>query len=433
VLGATLFVYCVTGFAGFLVIEAGAPWIVGAFKIKPESLPVAITSLRIAGISFFLTTIYGALEKIPAATQRYDVSSKLQMCMVLLRYGAMIVVVRQGAGIIGLTGVLAGSSVIYIVVYATIARRLISGVRCWPHVHKKGLKEVFGFGVFSFVNQIIGTISTSTDQFVLGMFFGAKDVGYLTAPRDLLMRVQGMTGAAGYALFPRFSAMDEGAEMERLYRFSLWVLTSFAMLLFIPAAIVLPVFLSLWISPEFSEHSSSVARLLALGMAFNGGVGAYFALLKGTGRVRWITSIVTTLTVLSILVAAGLVYKFGMIGSGIRMLVFSWCGITICLVVGRKVFPRFALGRAIAECAILPVLTGLALFFAGQYTLRILTIKTWVGMILVAAASAALLALISVAANYACFGKEGSAFAFASRLKSNPKAAHLARKLGFTI
>ena len=429
VLGATLSVYCLTGAIGCALIEIFAPQIVSIFKVAPENISVAIISLRIAGISFLLTTFCGALQKIPEAAQRYDISSKLQMCMTVLRFGSAIILVKLGAGVIGLTCVLAGGAIVNIIVYFIIAHRLIPGVHCFPHVQKEGLKEVFSYGVFSFINQLICNISNYVDRFILGVFFGVADVAYLTAPKDLLMRAQGVSGAAGRALFPRFSSMEEGPEMQRLYCFSLWALTSFSILIFIPVAIVMPVFLSLWVSPEFAEHSAPVARLLALGLAFNGGVGAYFALLKGTGRVRWITVIFTTLTVFSILVTILLVYKFGLIGSGIRIILFSWVGMALCLGVGRKVFPHFKLTKTLFESSIIPVLLGLTTFFTGIHIIDYLKIDSWIEIILLGGIAFSILALGSVGLNYFVFKKQGGGHLLTNKILSNKKISLITKRI----
>ncbi len=409
VLGATLFIYCVVGLVVFGVIELVSPHIVSVFKIAPNRVDEAVLALRIAGFGFLFTTFRGALQRIPEATLRYDVSSKVLIAITIVRRIVVVVVVMTGGGLVGLSCVLAADALVNILVYYFIAHRLIPGVRCFPNIRKDGLREVFSYGIFSFLNQLIGNVAQYMDRFILGVFFGVADVGYLTAPKDLLIKAQGVTGAAGRALFPRFSGMDEGPEMERLYGFSLWALTSFSVLLFIPAAIVMPKFLSLWISPEFAEHSGAVSRLLAIGLALNGGVSSYFALLKGTGRVHWVTVIYSTLTVFSIFVTAWLVYRFGLIGSGIRMILFSWCGIAICLGVGRKVFPDFKFSRVLFESAVIPVALGLIVFFVGCQLSDYFQLCSWLGVISLAAGTAGVLSVSTIGINYLIFGEEGGA------------------------
>lgn len=429
VLGATLSVYCITGAIGCGIIEIFAPQIVGIFKISSENLPIAVMALRIAGFSFLINAFCGALQKIPEAALRYDISSRVQMCLTVLRFGMMIVVVKMGVGLVGLAAVLAGSTVLGVCVYFLIARRLIPGIRCSPHLQKDGLKEVFSYGIFSFINQLIGSLSLYMDRLILGVFFGTADVGYLTAPKDILMRVQGLSGAAGQALFPRFSAMKEGLEMERLYSFSLWALTSFTVLLFIPAAIVMPVFLSLWISPEFAEHSAGVSRLMALGLAFNGGVGAYFSLLKGTGRIRWMTAIYIGVMGLFILTSALLVYKMGLIGAGVLLILFSGVGMTICLLVGGKVFAEFNLTKIFFEAAVIPVATGLVVFFSGIWLMKVWTVDSWAGIISLAGAFALVLSLGSVGLNWIIFRRNGGGAMLVQKIGSNSRVQLLMTKI----
>jgi O-antigen/teichoic acid export membrane protein len=419
VLGTTLSVYCITGAIGCGIIEFFSPQIVGLFKITSESFPIAVMALRIAGFSFLINAFCGALQKIPEAALRYDISSRVQMCMTTLRFGMMIVVVKMGVGIIGMSAVLAGSAAVSVCTYFFIARHLISGIRCRPHLQKDGMKEVFSYGIFSFTNQLIGSFSLYMDRLILGIFFGTADVGYLAAPKDILMKIQGLSGAAGQALFPRFSAMKEGVEMERLYSFSLWALTSFSVCLFIPTAIVMPVFLSLWISPEFAEHSAGVARLMAIGLAFNGGTGAYFSLLKGTGRIRWMTAIYTGVMVLFILASALLVYKMGLIGTGILLILFSGVGMVLCLIVGKKVFSEFRLTKIAFESAVIPFSTGLVVFFCGAWLMDVWAVDSWAGIICMASAMTMILSIGSVGLNWIIFRRNGGGAMLVQKIASN--------------
>ena len=295
----------------------------------------------------------------------------------VLRYFAMYLIAKFDGGIIGLTILGLISAVIDIFIYSFLAKKLIPDLKLFPNFQKKGIQEVFGYGVFSFLNDLIQRSSTYIDQLILGLFFNASSVGYLTAPKDLITKAQGLTGAASQALFPRFSSMDEGKEMYNLYVNSLWVLTIFSTIIFIPLAIIIPPFLSKWLSPEFAHNSSKFARLFSLGIAFNGGVSSYLALLKGTGRVKWLTNIISTLTILSGIVTAILVYKYGIIGSGIRVLLFSWVGSILCMYIGNKIFKDFNVIKVTIETIIIPVALSLIFFFLGSTVIDSLNIENW--------------------------------------------------------
>jgi O-antigen/teichoic acid export membrane protein len=407
VLGATLTVYIFSGIIISGIIITFSSYIVSLFKISTENLASAIIAMRIAGLAFTFNTFSGALKTIPEATQRYDVLNKYRLTMMVLRYTAMYLIAKLGGGIIGLTYLVLGSACIDIIIFNFLAVYLIPGIRCYPNFEKSGIKEVFGYGIYSFINDLIQKAALYVDQLILGMFFSASSVAYLTAPKDLITKAQGLTGAAGQALFPRFSSMDEGNEMQNLYITSLWVLTIFSVVIFIPLAVVIPSFLAKWLSPEFAQNSSTFARLFSLGIALNGGVTAYFALLKGTGRIRWLTNIISTLTLFSGIITAILVYKFGLIGSGIRVLMFSWIGITLCLVVGRKVFPGFPILRVLFETVIIPLLISAIVFYFGIMLIKVSNIFSWVGIIITYSALAGIMIILQFSANWLIYQGNG--------------------------
>jgi len=410
VLGATLTVYSVSAIIVSGLIIGFAPFIVDWFKISPENLYAATIAMRIAGFAFLLGTFNGALKTIPEATQRYDILSKYTLVMMLLRYTAMYFIATLGGGIIGLTYLVLASSFIDIFVFSYLAKYLIKGIRCFPSFQKSGIREVFSYGIYSFTNDLIQKASLYTDQFILGIFFSTTAVAHLTAPKDLISKAQGLTGAFGRALFPRFSSMDEDEHMQNLYVTSLWILTMLSLVIFVPLAIIIPSFLAKWISPEFAAESSPFAVLFSLGVALNGGVTAYTALLKGTGRIRWLTKIISTLTVLSGIIAALLVYKYGIIGSGIRIIIFSWVGITLSIFVGAKVFPSFPTYRVIIQTAIIPILIGCIFFYMGRLILEKTMLDSWLEIALSYFILIGILFLVQLIFNWLFFQKQSIAY-----------------------
>lgn len=407
VLGSTLSVYIFSGTIISGVIIFFSPYIINLFKLSSENFSNASIALRISGVSFFISIFSSAFKSIPEAVQRYDILSKYNLIMMIIRYVSMYYIAILGGGIIGLTYLTLVSAVIDIFIYGFLAKKMIPNITLFPSFQKDGIQEVIGFGVFSFFNDLIQKVSTYIDQFVLGVFFSAASVGYLTAPKDLIIKAQSLTGAVSQALFPKFSSMEEGNEMKTLYVTSLWVLTIFSIIIFVPLAIIIPFFLSKWLTPEFAENGSTFARLFCLGVAFNGGVSAYFALLKGTGRIKWLTNIISTLTVLSILSSIFLVYKFGIIGSGIRILLFSWVGGTLCIYIGKKVFLEFNALRVAIETMIIPVILSLFFFYLASLVLFDKDISTWGDIIYSYSMLFALMIFIQFGVNWLIYRKEG--------------------------
>ncbi|HVX01390.1 MAG TPA: oligosaccharide flippase family protein, partial [Candidatus Babeliaceae bacterium] len=348
---------------------------------------------------------------------RYDILNKYMLIMLFLKYIAMYIVLRLGAGIVGLTYLILASEIVDISVYFLLAKFLIRGIKCYPHFSKNGIKEVFSYGIFSFTNDLIQQAALYIDKFILGVFYSTNAVAYLSAPKDLITRASGLTGAVGRALFPRFSSMDEGEDMQLLYTVSLWILTILSLAIFVPLAVIVPSFLAKWISPKFALESSDFAVLYSLGVALNGGVTAYQALLKGTGRIKWLTQIISTLTVSSGIVTAILVYKFGLVGAGIRVILFSWIGIALCFYIGRKVFASFQIGINIIQTVIIPVAISAVFFFIAKFYFDYKPVKTWFEIIVSYLILITLMLLLQILTNTCLFKKNGGAYYLLSRLK----------------
>ncbi len=422
VIQSTTSVYLLTISVVFIILQLLASPIINLFKLEPEQVTTGLEAFRIACISFFIATLAQAMQKIPEAILRYDVTNKANIVFVTIRFAAMIIVVKMGYGLIGLVWVLVVIAFLRLLAFYALSRKLIPGITLYPKYTKDGVKEIFSFSIYSFINQIISQVSQYADRIVLGIFFSTADVGFLSAPKDIIQRASGITGAAGQALFPKFSSMNENEDMANLYSRSLWILSLLTMMLLIPLAIVIPSFLSIWISPEFANNSAQFARLFSLGMAFNGGTIVYFSLLKGTNRINWLTKIMSSLTIVSILVTVALVYQYGIIGSGIRTILFSWIGTVICIIIGRKVFSRRYKKRDILEFGLLTPISGLTIYFLGIHNSKTILLNNWWSIIFHYGFYATLVLVLSFTLNLLSFRRSGTGyFLWLSLKKKNLK------------
>jgi hypothetical protein len=150
---------------------------------------------------------------------------------------------------------------------------------------------------------------------------------------------------------------------------------------------------------------------------FNGGVSVYFALLKGTGRVNWLTNIISTLTVLSGFATAILVYNYGIIGSGIRAILFSWVGSLLCIHMGKKIFKDFKFLRVGGEVVIIPFALGIIYYFSFVTVLQNLSISNWIELLMICLLLFLGMIIIQGAANFIIYKEAGSFKAVFERLK----------------
>jgi O-antigen/teichoic acid export membrane protein len=410
VLGATLSVYLVSGTLVCILAIIFAPNIISLFEMEADLVSDAVYSLRIASVGFVFLTIGATFQKVPEAMLRYDISSKVGIVLTSTRLVLVIVIIKLGYGIIGLVWLLTLNSMAMVLVYMLISRRLIKGLHCLPNFKRSGIKEVFSYGLFSFANQLIGSMSNYVDRFILGIYFGVAEVGFLTAPKDLLTQASGLTGAAGQALFPRFSSMHDNKQgIAQLYVDSTWMLLCFSLLLFLPIFVLLPEFLALWISPEFSQNSSAVAQLFALNFSLLGVTVPYFSYLKGSGKIHWLTLIFFVFSGLSIIVGVILIKLYGLEGAGIRAISMSWSAIVITTVVLKKGInpPHFIFD--IVRSIALPIIISAAFTCANFYLWNMLDFHGWLSLFLGFPIMVGLLATILAGVDLLLYKEKGVA------------------------
>lgn len=409
VFGATLSIYLLTGLLCCLLVLIFAPDIIALFKISPTQVPAAVMALRLASFSFVFITIGSAFQKVPEAIQRYDLSSKISVVLAILRCALIITAVKLGYGLVGLTFLLSLNALLIMLIYGILSSRLIPGLHRWPHCRYSGIKEVFGYGVFSFINQLIGNATNCIDSLVLGIFFGTSDVAFLTAPKNLLSTASSATGAAGQALFPKFSSMSDKAEMMQLYINCTWSLLCFSLTIFIPLIILMPEFLSLWISPEFSGKSAEIAQLIGLNFAILGVTIPYFTYLKGSGKIHYLTLIYFVSSGLSIGMAVILIKMYGLTGAGIRYCAISWTGILISVIILKKCLNPPRLLAACMRSIAIPILLSMSFaLIANRLWLKI-ELHGWFWLILSYIVIAAGLLFVLIGADLLLYRQKGAA------------------------
>lgn len=419
VLGATLSVYLVTGTVFCISIITFAPQIVSLFKIAPDRYLEAVLSVRIASVGFLCITIATAIQKIPEAMLRYDVSSKVMLFLTLIHGILIVIVIKLGHGILGLISILVVKSILMLILYSFAAKRILPQLRILPNFNKNGIKEVFSYGVFSFLNQLIGSVSSYIDKLILGILLGTKEVAYLSAPKDVLDQAVSFVGAAGRALLVKFSILEDNQEeSKKLYLDSNWILLTLTITVFLPLIIVLPNFLDLWISPEFSKMSSFVAKLIALGIIFRGVTHTYFSYLRGSGKVHWLTVMFFVSSGLSIVLSIILINLYGLTGAGLRILIMSFSSILLWVFVLKKALNTNSIVGDFLRSIGLPFAIGVMDFSVLYFTWQNVQLTGWFFLI----AGYSLIALITGSTIFLSdlfvYRKNGAAYLLYQKLRS---------------
>lgn len=323
-----------------------------AYYLLAPALPVILVSASYAGV----------LE----ALQRFDLSNRVRLAAGIATYALPLPALWLGTGLVGVVVVVIAVRVASLVAFVALCQRVLPGLVGPGLVNRGVLRRLVHFGGWVTVTNLVSPVMVYFDRIVIGASLSLAAVTYYTAPYDVVTRLSVIPVSLMATLFPAFSAVSAGGDLDRLrhlLRGSVKYLLVGMGPLIVALASLTPGLLRLWLGPEFAVRSSLATQLLLLGVLINGLAQVPFAALQGTGR----PDVVAKFHLLELplyLVALYLgVRHWGIVGAAGAWLfrvsldgaLLSWaaartCGLDIRVLLAKVVFP---VGAALAGFALL--------------------------------------------------------------------------------
>ncbi len=290
VMRSTLTVYSFLGLSTASLIYGSAPFLVHrVFKIEPPSYSLAIAAIRIGGVGLALRFGQSVFLAFVQGYERYDLSARVTILVKALTIALLVGVVTLGFGIAAIlwvTVIVCGAGAIAL---ALIARSIAPGIGFWPLWNRAALKEVFGFGFYSWLQAIAGTVFAQADLLLIGALLGTTPVAYYSVCQRLAMQIHALLAAGSSFLFPMSSAAAELGNVNRMrsiYRRSLNIITVLAAAMGVPLFLFSKSILTHWMGADFAGHASILLKILAFGYALLASSIVPYNVLNGTGHVR---------------------------------------------------------------------------------------------------------------------------------------------------
>jgi O-antigen/teichoic acid export membrane protein len=161
------------------------------------------------------------------------------------------------------------------------------------------------------------------EKVFIGLLMPVQALGFYMVPFNLAFKLTGIATAFGTALFPAMSSLlTLGRSVEALALFQR-AQRYLVLLLLPPFAFVLataPECLMVWIGADFAERGGGPLRLLAVAFFFHVLSALDATVLDAAGRPEVNTALFTFGACVNLLIAAPLVYSFGVYGAATALL-----------------------------------------------------------------------------------------------------------------
>lgn len=168
-----------------------------------------------------------------------------------------------------------------VVLFAAAAALRIPPKTC--RFERNRLKNLFTYGGWAMVTNLVGPILMFVDQFIIAALLGPAAIARYNVAFNLAYRLILFPGALVSALFPRLSGQAD-SEATALNAQALRLTIVFMTIVCVPAVLLARPFISVWINPEFARAAGPVAEIIILSTWINSLAFFPFVLLRAQGR-----------------------------------------------------------------------------------------------------------------------------------------------------
>lgn len=314
------------GLAMAAIAWVAAPLAVAHVAADPALQHACLVSLRIAAAMVLVRALESVCVSTQRAFERYAAAIRISVAARLASLVAAGVLAVRGHGteaIMIATAVLltAGTA------WQFVRLRKELGVRSFmPAFPRAVLRALLAFGIFSWLQAVVGVVFSQVDRLFLGVSLGAVTLASYALCAQLAQPLFGLTAAALHFLFPHLAARAQHEDASTLRNTLLRALAVNVGLVAGGSALLLifgRVFLARWAGAEIAASASSLLPALIAGSALLGlSVTGAYALLA-FGRVRAATWISVAGGVLMLVAMKPLLARFGAEGIALARVLYG--------------------------------------------------------------------------------------------------------------
>jgi len=360
------------------------------FTLPSGSEREAFWCILIVGCSSGLQFGLQPYTSIFTATQRFDLASAIGMATRLLTACSILVSLKMGWGLVGISASTCLTSVVDYVVRWHVARRLAPELQVSPRLASwKSVREVGAFGAWNFLVSMNSFIYQHVPNLMIGAVMPIAAVGQYALATGMIRQINSILGPIPQVLYPAATELHVRGERESLER--LYHDGSRLMLLVMMSGVLISGFWArdfyrLWIGERYLTGTpfTSVAllfQILLLSVFTSYSSTIANQILVGAGHVRTVALVLISGSAINLCVSLLLIGRYGLAGVAIATVIASAVGdlIAMPLLLHKHVglsasrFARSVCGRPAAVAALqIALFAGIRLTGRPEHWLQLI-------------------------------------------------------------
>lgn len=365
---------CLTFLFCWLIAPDLMPKIINGIDYDREAFA---TLMFWVGINSILVFVKSVLLGSMLGFLLHHLNALIDMVIAVVRVVLTIVLLNAGMGILGLVYVQIGLSLLALLLALILSKRSIPWFEFgYSNVTISAMKEILGFGLQVFVAVCSGRLYKLSIPVVISSITSTVFTAYYAVASRLVSTIIEILTSFTASFLPIFSEVHENGTIEDVVELYIQY-TKYYTILFMPCFISLilvgPDFIGVWISETYEEQARQLIVLLAIaGLIFS--IQPLFErVMYGTGKLKFYVKLVSFTSVAELLLAAALMYLYGLIGVGVASIVAK-VFLQIMQIRYMRIWPGVGIMHFFRG-AYGSVLPSLVLFTIGLYFM-----KQWLGV-----------------------------------------------------
>jgi O-antigen/teichoic acid export membrane protein len=349
----------IIGAMGGLLLGLMASYLVRAvLNIPPVLQAEAAASLRWLAVSLPFVLAYPSFRGLLEARQRFDLVNLVKIPTNTLIYVLPLAGVLMGSGLPGIVAILGLSRMATTLVWWIVCLKACPQYLRFGLLPRADLRPVLTFGGWNMLSAVVWTFLMSLDRFMIGALRTVEEVGYYSAPSEIVARLGVISGSLALTLFPAFSALNgRGGEEEasRLHARSL----KFTILVLGPLVAVCLAYahfiLRIWLGSAFASEGEVVFQILAVGQLVNSLTVIPYSFIQGAGRADLTTKFQILESILFLPLLWFALRQAGIAGAAIAWTLRAGLDLFLLLVAARNLgadFLKKRRGQSLANASL---------------------------------------------------------------------------------
>ena len=318
VASAGLAIFTITGLVA-LTASVVIAWLLPyLFPIPKELLTIARVVIVIGGLNVASALVSGVFGGAVAAMQRFDLLSSMEVGIGVLRAVAVVAALRLGMGLIALSTIQLGCTLLRLIVQYAFIRRLYPELQYRLRgIQRADIGKIFSFSAYTSLLHVSGALIFSADAVVIGAFLPVATITFFSIAASLTDYTRTVISAISQTLTPRASALEGAGQTGELQRILLGV-SGGATLVILPIAISFLLrghsFIGLWMGPSYAELSTPVLIVLAIPLIFAAARMVSISAIIGLNQHRMLVPFIVTEGLLNLALSIYWIHSAGIVG-----------------------------------------------------------------------------------------------------------------------